>query len=435
MGLSLAFHIVFAALGVGLPLLLVVADLAYRRTKERDYDLLARRMAKGTAVLFAVGAVSGTVLSLELGLLWPELMRRFGEVIGPMFALEGFAFFTEAIFLGIYLYGRDRVAKNLHLLSGVVVAVSGALSAAFVTVVNAFMNEPIAVRWDDGRAYLNAPMDILGSPSAPTQILHVLLSSYATTLFAMCGVHAWLLLRGKERAFNERALKLALPMACVVALLMPLSGDLSAGHVARNQTWKLGAMEAHYKTEACAALHLGGIPDDEKEEVRLALHLPCGLSLLSFHDPHAEVKGLDRVPYDERPPVARTHYAFQVMVGSGSLVALIAVVSLAFRLRKKRFPEARRYLWLLVAIAPLPAVAMEAGWLVTEWGRQPYVVRGLLTTHAAATQATHLAPRLFVFGAIYLFLALTVGVVMRRLFLGEGQNHQVDIDSKAKKSS
>src|SRR5688572_2666982 len=195
MGVSLAFHIVFAAAGVALPALMVLADLRHRRTRDPEYLLLSKRLAKGTGILFAVGAVSGTVLSFELGLLWPRFMERFGPVIGLPFALEGFAFFTEAIFLGIYLYGRDRVSPRLHLFSGIAVAVSGAASAGFVTLVNAFMNGPAGVEMVAGRLIEADAVAAMNSPSWPTQVLHVLLSCYQATAFAMAGIHAALLLR------------------------------------------------------------------------------------------------------------------------------------------------------------------------------------------------------------------------------------------------
>ena len=416
MGLSLAFHIVFAAFGVGLPMLLVLADRRATVTGDERYRLLARRIAKGTAILFAVGAVSGTVLSLELGLLWPELMRRYGEVLGPLFALEGFAFFTEAIFLGIYLYGRDRVAPRVHFFAGCMVAISGALSAAFVTSVNAFMNEPIPVRWDGDRAYLDAPLTALLSPSTPTQVLHVLLSCYATTAFVMCGVHAVMWLRGRERAFHRAALGLALPVACVTGLLMPLSGDLSAKHATTHQPWKVGAMEAHYETSACAPLYVGGLPDDATRTVSYAVALPCGLSILGAGSPHAKIAGLDQIPREEWPPVARTHAAFQIMVGAGTFLALLSLGTLGFRLRRKRWPEHALYMRTLVLAAVAAPTAMEAGWLVTEWGRQPFVGRGMLTTADAATRAANLGPRFLVFALMYVFLATTVVTLLLGLF-------------------
>jgi cytochrome bd ubiquinol oxidase subunit I len=416
MGLSLAFHIVFAALGVGMPLVLVLAEIAARRTRDPHYVTLAKRMAKGTAILFAVGAVSGTVLSLELGLLWPELMRRFGEVIGPLFALEGFAFFTEAIFLGIYLYGRERVSPRVHFASGVVVAVSGAASAAFVTVVNAFMNEPVTVLFDGDRAWLESPLRVFLAPSAPAQVVHTLLASYAVTAFAVTAVHAALFLRGRDRELHRAALRIVLPLACAMGLLMPLSGDASAKHVAENQPWKTGAMEAHFETRRCAPLLIGGVPDEARKEVPYAIAIPCGLSILGGGAPDAEIRGLDRVPPDAWPPVTRTHLAFQTMVGAGSALALLSIVLLGWRLRRKAWPEHPMILRALVVAGVLAPVAMEAGWLVTEWGRQPYVVRGLLTTADAATRHEGLAMRFGLFGALYLVLGGVVLILLLGLF-------------------
>jgi len=343
-------------------------------------------------------------------------MRRFGEFIGPLFALEGFAFFTEAIFLGIYLYGRDRVSRRVHFFAGCIVAISGAASAAFVTVVNAFMNEPVPVRWDGDRAFLDSPLAVFAAGSAPTQVLHVLLSSYAVTAFAMCGVHAFLWLRGEERDFHRAALGLALPVACVMGLLMPLTGDLSAKHATKHQPWKVAAMEAHYHTGPCAPLQIGGIPDDEARTVRYAIEVPCGLSVLGAASPSAVITGLDQVPREEWPPVAKTHLAFQIMVGAGSALALLSAGTLLFRWRKRRWPEHPLYLRAVIACAVLAPTAMEAGWLVTEWGRQPFVVRGLLTTAAAATHAHGLGLRLAVFLAIYLFLGITVVSLLFNLF-------------------
>lgn len=341
MGLSLAFHIVFAALGVGLPLLLLAEVLA-RRTRDARYLLLAKRMAKGTAILFAVGAVS---VSLELGLLWPEFMRRFGEVVGPLFALEGVAFFVEAIFLGIVLYGRERVSSGVHLFAGVMVALSGAASAGFVTVVNAFMNAPVPVQWDGGRAFLERPLDVFLAASAPTQVVHVLLSCYAVTGFAMAAVHAALLLRGREASFHRAALNVALPVGAVAALLLPLplSGHTSAQQVTAHQPWKLASMEALYQTQACAPLLVGGLPDDATRTVRFGLELPCGLSVLGRGDPQAVITGLDQVPREEWPPVTRTHLSFQVMVGAGSFLALLSLFALGHRLWRRAWP--RRWRW------------------------------------------------------------------------------------------
>jgi cytochrome bd ubiquinol oxidase subunit I len=416
MGVSLAFHIVFAAAGVALPLLLVLADLRWRRTRDPDYLELSKRLAKGTGILFAVGAVSGTVLSFELGLLWPGFMGTFGEAIGLPFALEGFAFFTEAIFLGIYLYGRGRVSERFHLFAVVAVAVSGALSAFFVTLVNAFMNDPVGIVESTGGAMTFEPLRAMWSPSWPYQTVHVLLASYEATAWAMVGVHALFLLRDPLRGLHRKALGLALPLACVTALVQPLSGDRSAKHVALAQPSKLAAAEALMRTTRAAPLHVGGWPDLATGEIRGAISIPGGLSFLAHGDPDAMVIGLDQTPLADRPPVVATRTAFQVMVGAGTAVAGVAALAglIALRRRRRRDlgPWPRPVLLALVAASPLGFVALEAGWLVTEWGRQPWIVRGYLRTADAVTSFPYKAAPFWLFSVVYLFLGVAVAYLL-----------------------
>lgn len=414
MGLSLAFHIVFAAAGVALPLLMVIADALWMRTRHPAYRELSERLAKGTGVLFAVGAVSGTVLSFELGLLWPVFMERFGALIGLPFALEGFAFFTEAIFLGIYLYGRGRVSERFHLFAGIMVAVSGAASAFFVTLVNAFMNGPAetVARMMGAGVDSIAPVAAMWSPSWRTQTVHVLLASYEATAFAMAGIHAALLLRDPRRELHRKALAIALAVAAVAALAQPLSGDRSAKHIAVAQPLKLAAAEAHFQTTGAAPLHLGGWPDLDRHRVSGALEIPGGLSFLAFGDTTAPVRGLLEFPRDEWPPVARVHLAFQVMVGAGSTLAALAVLAAALAIRRRRLPDGRKFLLAVVVASPLGFVALEAGWLVTEWGRQPWVVRGLMRTAEAVGPATHGGWPFWTFSLIYLFLGAAVAYLL-----------------------
>ncbi|HYX91682.1 MAG TPA: cytochrome ubiquinol oxidase subunit I [Myxococcaceae bacterium] len=413
MGLSLAFHIVFAAAGIALPVLLVASDVLYRRTGDRDYLELSKRLAKGTAVLFAVGAVSGTVLSFELGLLWPRFMDTFGEVVGLPFALEGYAFFTEAIFLGIYLYGRDRVSPGLHLAAGIAVALSGAASAFFVTLVNEIMNQPRGFVWEGGRVLDVHPIAAMFGAPWIEQVAHVLISSYQSTAFAMAGIHAWALLRHGASGFHRKAFGLALGMACVTALVQPFSGDRSAKAVARYQPTKLAALEAQFRTERGAPLHIGGLPDEESQTVPYAIAIPGVLSFLAFGRLDAEVKGLDAAPRDEWPPVAPTHISFQVMVGSGVLMALLAVLAILLALRRSGVPTPRWFLLVMVAASPLGVIAMEAGWFVTELGRQPWVVRGVMRTAEAVTPFPYLPVPFWIFTVVYLFLAAAVVLLLR----------------------
>src|SRR5512133_498864 len=324
-GLSLAFHIVFAAVGVAMPLFMVLAEWRWRRTGSAAHLELARRWAKGTAILFAVGAVSGTVISFELGLLWPRFMAFAGPIIGMPFSLEGFAFFAEAIFLGIYLYGWGRVGPRLHLASGVVVAASGAASAFFVTLANAWMNVPAGFALRAGAPADIRPFAAMFPPGWAHEVVHVLLSSYAATGLAVAGIHAALLLRSPTSAFHRAALGIALAVGGTAALLQPLSGDFSARQVAATQPLKLAALEGQFETERGAPLRIGGLPDPETETVRFALEIPRGLSLLAFHDPDAEVKGLRAFPREVWPNTRLVHLAFQAMVGLGSLLALVSL--------------------------------------------------------------------------------------------------------------
>jgi cytochrome d ubiquinol oxidase subunit I len=418
MGMSLAFHIIFAAAGIALPLLMVLSDLKARRTGDADYAVLSRKLAKGTAILFAVGAVSGTVLSFELGLLWPDFMGTYGEVIGLPFALEGTAFFTEAVFLGIYLYGRERISPGLHLFSGVMVALSGAASAFFVTLVNAFMNHPAGFTPGPGGPVNVDPVAAMFSPGWQHQTAHTLLACYQASAFAMAGIHAFVLLRHPGAAFHRKALSVALPLACISALLQPLVGDLSAKQVAHHQPVKLAAAEGHFETQRGASLSVGGLPDVETRTTPYALEIPKGLSIMAFADPDAEVKGLNDFPRDEWPPVVKVHLAFQVMVLTGGAMALLAVVTLFLRWRRKAWPEDRRVLWGWLLCGPLGVVAMEAGWLVTEWGRQPWIIRGVMRTADAVTPVPNLAAPFWTFTLVYLFLGVMVTFLLVRQVAG-----------------
>ncbi len=429
MALSLAFHIVFAAVGVALPALMVVAEALHRRTGDGVYLELARRWAKGTAILFAVGAVSGTVLSFELGLLWPRFMAFAGGIIGMPFSLEGFAFFTEAIFLGIYLYGWERVSARAHLLSGVVVAISGAFSALFVVLANAWMNAPAGFRMVDGAPADVRPLAAMFSPGWAVEVGHVLLSSYLATAAAMAAVHALLLLRSPRSRLHRAALGIAMAFVVPAALAQPISGDASARAVAVRQPAKLAALEGQFRTERGAPLRVGGWPDPAAGTTRYALEIPDGLSLLAFHDPHAQVRGLDSFPPADRPEPRVVHVAFQVMVGCGSLLALVALWWCALWIHRRRRPAApppQDHRALLAAVAvcgPLGFLAIEAGWAVTEVGRQPWIVYGVVRTAEAVTPMTGLATPFALVGVVYGVLGMVVAVLLGRLFLKTDDAH------------
>lgn len=402
MAVSLAFHIIFAVIGIAMPVLMVIAERRWQRTGDPVYLDLAKRWARGTAILFAVGAVSGTVLSFELGLLWPRFMELAGPIIGMPFSLEGFAFFTEAIFLGIYLYGWDKVPPRAHLIAGVLVAVSGAASGVFVVIANAWMNTPTGFTLVDGTFTAIDPIAAMGTPAAFPQTLHMTLAAYAATGFAVAGIHAFLLLKGRTSAFNRRALAIGLIVGAPCAVLQPLSGDIAARFVARRQPVKLAAMEAVYETRAGAPL-----------KVAPGIEIPYALSLLAFHDPHAVVQGLDQVPHDEWPNVPLVHLSFNVMVVLGTYLALVGLWAGWLALRKRDLASRRRFLWAVAIATPCGFIATEAGWMVTELGRQPWTIYGILKTADAVTPMPGLVVPFITITLVYCALA---GVVVRLLY-------------------
>lgn len=417
MGISLAFHIVFAVLGIGMPVLMLIAESMWLRTRDPVALDLAKRWAKATAILFAVGAVSGTVLSFELGLLWPEFMRLTGAIIGLPFSLEGFAFFTEAIFLGIVLYGRGRVSERAHWVSVLLVALSGAASGVFVLAVNSWMNTPAGFRWENGRAVEVDPWAAMANTAWLPMTIHMLIAAYLSTAAAVAGISAWALLRDSTSALHRRALAVALWVMVPMALLQPLSGDLSARLVAKTQPAKLAAMESQYRTERGAPLRIGGLPDDDAREIRWAIEIPRGLSFLAFGDLDAEVAGLEEFPREDWPSTVVVHLAFQAMVGCGTALAGVALLVAWQVVRRRRLPEGRRTLRLLAWCTPLGFVATEAGWVVTEVGRQPWVVQGILRTRDVVTPMGGLVVPLLVLAVLYLILALVAATLLRRQVL------------------
>lgn len=410
MALSLGFHILFAVAGMALPLLMSLAQWRALKTGDSQYEELARRWAKGTAILFAVGAVSGTMLSFELGLLWPEFMRQAGPLVGMPFSLEGFAFFLEAIFLGLYLYGWDRLPPRVHLACGFGVAACGMASAVFVTAVNAWMNDPVSY----GLAPPVDPMVAFKSHSFVTQALHMGLAAYASVALAAAGIHAWGLLKSPHSAFHRKALRLCLALATASVPLQLVSGDLSAKNIAQHQPLKLAAAESLFHSQSGAPLALFGWPNLETRELEWAIEVPYGLSVLATGDPFARVVGLEETPQALWPPVSVVHGAFQLMVLLG--IAMLGVVAWAWTLRLLRRPpwENRAFLTGCVVAAPAGLLAIEAGWIVTEVGRQPWIVWGKLLTRDAVTPMPELGFSLLGFSLLYLLLGAVVVVLLKR---------------------
>lgn len=422
--MSMAFHMLFAAAGVGMPLLTLIAEGLWLWRRRPEYLTLARTWARVTGVLFAMGAVSGTALAFQMGLLWPRFMERFGAAVGPAFSLEGFAFFLEAIFLGLYLYGWNRLSPWAHWAAGLGIVLSVAASSVLVVSANAWMQNPVAVRQLLTDPQRFEPLQALfGNPRWPVMALHSTLATYAATGFAVAGLYAVAARRrtgtaGPGSAAIQAALHIALAVGGVAALALPVTGDVSARMVAEQQPAKLAAMEGLFETRSRAPLTVGGWPDVEGRRIVGGLELPSALSLMAYRDPDATVTGLDRVEPELWPNVPLTRTAFQVMVGAGLLMLASAgwYWLAAYRRRSTGRPlTADRLLMAAVAASgPLGYVALEAGWVAAEVGRQPWIVYGVMRTAEAVTPATGVSLTLATFAALYgVLLAATVAFLRR----------------------
>jgi len=410
MGMSLGFHICFAAIGIGLPLLLLIAEGIALRTGDETYRQMAKRWGRVAAVLFAVGAVSGTILSFEFGLLWPTWMDFSGGIIGFPFALEGFAFFIEAIFLGLYIYGWDRLSPKAHWLCTIPLVVSSALSAFFVISANGWMNQPEGFEVVNGKAVNVDPIAAMFNAAMPYEVTHGALASYVATGFAVAGVYAIAMLRGDRSEYVRKALVLGLAVAAVFTPLQIISGDLSARFLAHNQPEKFAAMEGQFETEKGAPLRIGGFPDTENKTMRYAIEIPNLGSFMAFDDFDAEVRGLNSFPQDEIPDPRLVHYPFQAMVGIGFFMLFVAAWVLGIAWWRKRIDPGRLQLLAIAATLPLGFVAIEAGWFVTEFGRQPWIIYHLMRTDEAATPREGIGFILLVF--ILVYIALTAGLAL-----------------------
>ncbi|MGE5335372.1 MAG: cytochrome ubiquinol oxidase subunit I [Nitrososphaerota archaeon] len=413
---SLAFHIIFAALGVGLPVLLCLAEGLGLRRRDATWYALARRWGKAAGILFVIGAVSGTTLSFELGILWPRFMGFSTSVIGLPFAIEGFAFFTEAIFIGIYLYGWDRLTPFVHWLTTLPLVISGVLGTWMIVTANAWMNAPAGFRVVNGKAVDVNPLAAMGTLASPAEPVHMTLAALQVSSFGVASVYAVALLLGRRGAYYRRGLLLPLLVATIVAPLQAIAGDRAAVMVADTQPIKLAAMEGLFRTTAGAPLRILGYPDVVTGQTSFAIEIPRLLSLLAYHDPNATVRGLDAFPRSDWPTyIPGVHWAFDTMVGLGILMILVpAIFWFLYYRRGRTIPMARWLLWILAALGPLSIVALECGWIVTEGGRQPWVINHVMLVRDGVTTAPGVGFFFFVFLGIYLLLAgLLIGLLLR----------------------
>jgi cytochrome d ubiquinol oxidase subunit I len=412
--LSFAFHIPLVCFGIAFPAMLLFAEWLYLRTGDELYRTLARRWTRVMVALFAAGAVTGTILSFEMGLLWPGFTGTFGSVFGLGFAIEGFSFFTEAIFIGIYVYGWNRLSPRAHFWSGIPVAVSGFTGSLMVIAVNGWMNHPTGFKLVDGKAVDVHPLSALFANSYFWhELTHMYLAGYMVTGFLVAGAYAFGKLRGQWGRYERTALAIPLAVATLASVAQIFAGDWNGRAVAENQPTKLAAFEGLAHTTKGAPIHILGWYSGGK--VEYGIRIPKLLSLLAFHNIDATVQGLDAVGPADRPPVNVVRVAFQSMVGIGSLLALLSVVYLAIRIRTKRLPESRWFYLALVAAGPLSVVALISGWVVTEVGRQPWVVYHVLRTSQAVTGASGVPVGYGTLAVVYLGLAVGIAWVLVRL--------------------
>lgn len=414
MAFSLGAHIVLACIGMSVPFLVVLAEWKGRRTGDVVYVTLARRWAKVMGVLFAVGAVSGTILSFEFGILWPRWMGRFGDVMGLPFAIEGFAFFLEAIFIGIYLYGWDKLPPRVHLWAGVPIGIAGVASAFFVVAANGWMNDPTGFTLDaSGNVTHVDPWSALFNSALWPEAIHMILAAFIVGGCLVAMPYGWAMLRGRRTRYERVGLLLPLTVAMLAAPVQIVVGDWAARHVAEHQPTKLAAMEGLYATTKGAALHIGGLYIDN--EVKGGIPIPDGLSFLAFHNPHAVVQGLDAVPAADRPPVNVVRIAFQLMVAIGTAMLGLGLWMLLAWRKRRTVPRSRWFLRAVVLAGPASVAALECGWITTEVGRQPWIVWHVMRVRDAVTDAPNIRFGYYLLLTVYAFMALFTVIVVRRL--------------------
>lgn len=413
MAISLGWHVILACLGVGMPALTLFAEWRGLRTGEDAYRLLARRWAEAMGVLFAVGAVSGTILSFEMGLLWPGMMSRYGQVIGLPFTLEGIAFFIEAIFLGIYLYAWDRLPPRQHLLSGIPIVVAGVCSAFFVVTANAWMNQPRGFDLANGTVTAVDPWAAMFNPATPPETIHMILAAFMVTGFVIASVYAVALPRGRRDRYHRLGFLIPFTAAAIITPVQIAAGDYAARFLATNQPTKLAAIEGVYHTGSHIPLTVAGIPVGG--QLRYGLEIPDGLSLLVGYSPNTVITGLDQVPVANRPPVGVVHLSFDIMVGIGvALLLLGSWLGLSWW-RRRDLPRSRWFPRAASVTGIAACCALEAGWVTTEVGRQPWIVWGQMRTADAVNPAPGLVAGLLAVLAVYVVMTIGTVYVLRRM--------------------
>jgi len=370
--------------------------------------------SKGVAIFFATGAVSGTILSFELGLLWPKFMEHAGPIFGMPFSLEGVAFFIEAIALGFFLYGWNRLNKWFHWVTGITVGFSGIASGILVVSANAWMNSPAGFDYVNGQ-YINIdPIKAMFNGSWFSESLHMTIAAFSATGFAVAGIHALMIARKQNVLFHTKAFKIAIVFGAIAAILQPFSGDISAKNAAEKQPAKLAAMEAYFYTQPYSPLTIGGIPDTANKKVNYGIEIPGLLSFLVYDNFKQPVKGLDMIPIKNQPPIAVTHIAFEIMIAIGSVMMLVGIIYFVAIWKKRSWLSKKWFLNLFILSTPFGFIAVEAGWTVTEVGRQPWIIQGVMRTSEAVTPMPGIHYSFYLFTAVYIILSIAVIFLLSR---------------------
>lgn len=432
-GTTMGFHIIFATLGVGLPLMMLCAELLYQKTKDRDYAIMANRWTKGFAVLLGVAIPSGTIAGVQLTLLWPGFMEVIGKVMALPFQIEIYAFFIEALFMSIYVYAADRISPFMRILSLIFVAIGAVASAILITNVHAFEGTPAGFRIENGEIVDVNPWRAFFNPSFITTAGHVAVSAYMTGAFVIGSISAWKMLKERDTSskvyqFHKKALMLALVVGGVFSLLTAVNGHESAQLLHEYQPEKLAAAEGLFETQSYAPLAIGGFTDEETEEVKWALEIPWALSFLAGDRFDTVVKGLNDFPREWWPPLF-VHTLFNAMVGIGSLLILLSMTGFIWNkfLKKPNFPKP--LMWIFVTAGPLSMLSVECGWIFACTGRQPWVIYRMMKTEEAVTGSTQLGILFILFTLIFLVLGTAVVLVLIHYF----KRHPVrnDLDQSA----
>lgn len=416
-GFVMSFHIIFPAFTIGLASWLAFLAGMYLKTRRTLWRELYLFWLKIFAVSFALGVVSGIVMSFQFGTNWAELSVRAGNILGPLLAYEVLtAFFLEATFLGVMLFGWRRVSPRLHFFATCMVALGTLISTFWIISANSWMHTPAGYKIVDGVFEAADWFSIVFNPSFPVRLAHMTLAAFITTCFVIGGVSAIYLLKGRHREGAASMLKLAVGFAAITVPLQILVGDLHGLKVHEHQPVKLAAIEGHWQTHRGAPLILFAWPDQEQEQNHYEVSVPKLGSLIITHSLDGEIAGLKSVPPEERPPVAPVFFAFRVMVGVGLLMLGLVVWS-GILWRRGTMTESRGLLRAWTFMAPAGFVAVLAGWYTTEIGRQPYVIYGLMRTSeaASAVSAASVATSLAAFGTVYLFIFIAGAYYLLKL--------------------